>query len=294
MFKVILDCDNTMGVKRSDIDDGLTFGYLRAHPDVEILGLTCTFANNHEHVVYYNTKQMFEDLGITDVPFFRGGRNAEDYDSESVDFLVKTARENKGEINVIAIGSLCNIAGAYTKDPEFFDNIKHLYIMGGITEDLYLNGVLLNELNFTVDYKSAAKVIYNCKKMSVLSSQCTQDAFYGADEMDKLLAIDNNFIKYSMPIIRAWIKHITPQYGHRPVFINWDLCAAVYMIHKDWFEPKTVRVVKNEENMKKGLMQIDEDGKYSDDEVNLVDIPTKITNLKALNEEFYDMLSRLD
>ena len=35
-MKVILDCDNTMGVRKSDVDDGLTFAYLYAHPDVEV------------------------------------------------------------------------------------------------------------------------------------------------------------------------------------------------------------------------------------------------------------------
>ena len=63
-----------MGVRKSDVDDGLTFAYLYAHPDVEVLGITCTFANNNEHVVYYNTLQMLEDLEITDVPVLKGGR----------------------------------------------------------------------------------------------------------------------------------------------------------------------------------------------------------------------------
>ena len=71
-MKVILDCDNTMGVRKSDVDDGLTFAYLYAHPDVEVQGITCTFANNNEHVVYYNTLQMMEDLEITDVPVLKG------------------------------------------------------------------------------------------------------------------------------------------------------------------------------------------------------------------------------
>ena len=30
-MKVILDCDNTMGVRKSDVDDGLTFAYLHVH-----------------------------------------------------------------------------------------------------------------------------------------------------------------------------------------------------------------------------------------------------------------------
>ncbi len=62
MNKVILDCDNTMSVLRSDVDDGLTFMYLYAHPEVDLLGITTTFANNKLHVVYDNTLQMLKDL----------------------------------------------------------------------------------------------------------------------------------------------------------------------------------------------------------------------------------------
>ena len=121
-MKVILDCDNTMGVRKSDVDDGLTFAYLYAHPDVEVQGITCTFANNNEHVVYYNTLQMMEDLEITDVPVLKGGRTPGAYDSEAVNFLVDTVNKNPGEITVIAIGSMCNIAGAYTKDSSSYCN----------------------------------------------------------------------------------------------------------------------------------------------------------------------------
>ena len=95
-MKVILDCDNTMGVRKSDVDDGLTFAYLYAHPDVEVQGITCTFANNNEHVVYYNTLQMMEDLEITDVPVLKGGRTPGAYDSEAVNFLVDTVNKNPG------------------------------------------------------------------------------------------------------------------------------------------------------------------------------------------------------
>lgn len=293
MYKVILDCDNTMGIKRSDIDDGLTFAYLYAHPEVELLGITCTFANNHAHIVYYNTIQMLEDLNITDVPVFKGGRKPGDYDSDAVDFLLKAVSEQPGEIVVIAIGSMCNIAGAYKKDSQFFEKIDRLILMGGVLEPLYMNGVLCKELNFSVDYQSAASVIYNCPKLSIMSSQCTQDAVYGQKELDRIFALDNSFIHYAMPIIKEWIDYIGPGYGNRPVFINWDLCAAVYVLHPEWFEPNTVPVVKNADNLKTGWIQIDESGEYPDSEVNLVDIPTRILDVKALNEDFYVALRKL-
>lgn len=290
--KVILDFDNTMGVRKSDVDDGLTFAYLYAHDDIDLLGVTCTFANNAQHVVYANTVQMWEDLGITDVPIYKGGRFPESYDSDAVDFLVKSANEQPGEIVVIAIGSLCNIAGAYTKDPDFFKKIKRLIVMGGILEPLYLNGSLNKELNFSVDYKSAAKVIYNCPNLSILTAQCTQDAAYKIEDLEAMLDMDSRFMTWAKPILENWIVAINSLYGNRKVFINWDLCTAIYLTNPELFTTEPMRVCKKEENMKTGWLEIDH-GTLDDAEVNVVDIPTKIVDLETFNNLFYTMISKM-
>lgn len=290
--KVILDFDNTMGVRKSDVDDGLTFAYLYAHDDIDLLGVTCTFANNAQHVVYANTVQMWEDLGITDVPIYKGERFPESYDSDAVDFLVKSANEQPGEIVVIAIGSLCNIAGAYTKDPDFFKKIKRLIVMGGILEPLYLNGSLNKELNFSVDYKSAAKVIYNCPNLSILTAQCTQDAAYKIEDLEAMLDMDSRFMTWAKPILENWIVAINSLYGNRKVFINWDLCTAIYLTNPELFTTEPMRVCKKEENMKTGWLEIDH-GTLDDAEVNVVDIPTKIVDLETFNNLFYTMISKM-
>lgn len=291
--KVILDFDNTMGVRKSDVDDGLTFAYLYTHDDIDLMAVTCTFANNAQHVVYANTLQMWEDLGITDVPIFKGGRWPESYDSAAVDYLVQAANEAPGEITVLAIGSLCNIAGAYTKDPEFFNKIERLIIMGGIIEPLYLNGVLNNELNFTVDYKSAAKVIYNCPNLSILTAQCTQDAAYSLQDLEKMIQLDTEFMRWSKPILSAWIKSINALYGSRGVFINWDLCTAIYLTNPELFTTSDKRVCKIEDNMQTGFLQLDKEGVEDDDKVNVVDMPDKIIDLDKFNALFYEMVAKM-
>lgn len=291
--KVILDFDNTMGVRKSDVDDGLTFAYLYAHEDIDLLAVTCTFANNAQHVVYANTIQMWEDLNITNVPIYKGGRFPESYDSDAVDYLVKKVNDQPGEITILAIGSLCNIAGAYVKDCNFFKKIEKLIIMGGILEPLYLNGAQLNELNFSVDYKSAAKVIYNCPNLSILTSQCTQDAAYKIEDLELMLNMDTRFMKWAKSILEKWIISINAAYGNRKVFINWDLCTAVYLTNPELFTTENMRVCKIEENMKTGLLEIDH-GKLDDDQVNVVDIPTKIVDIEKFNTLFYQMVSKME
>lgn len=287
MKKVIYDCDNTLGVKRSDIDDGITFAYLYAHPDIELLGITCTFGNNSGPVVYYNTVQMLEDLDIADIPVFRGGREPREYNSEAVDFLVDRVNKYPGEITVIATGSLCNIAGAYEKENQFFNKIDSLIIMGGILEPLYLNGMPCNELNFSVDYESAYQVLLNCDKLTVMSAQCTRDAVYGVEDVKKLQ--NTKFINRFSNDILQWIDYINPQYGNRGIFINWDLCAAVYLTRPELFKAGSRRIVLSKENLKTGLLQEARGDECS--RVKEISIPAEIKNLSDFNSEFYSIMS---
>lgn len=52
-------------------------------------------------------------------------------EEEAVDALIRLAREHRGELSIVAIGPLTNIALAVQKDPEFAANVGHLYVMGG-------------------------------------------------------------------------------------------------------------------------------------------------------------------
>lgn len=293
MYKVVFDCDNTMGVFRSDIDDGLTFAYLYAHPDIYLMGVTCTFANNQEDVVYHNTLDMLRQLNIRDIAVFEGGKAPQDYDSAAVDFLVRTVDKNPNEITVLATGSLCNIAGAFKKDPEFFEKVRGIIVMGGILEPLYLNGILCNELNFSIDYRSAAEVIYHCNKLTIISSQCSQHAVFGEREIEQLCQQNTTFMKFSLPLIQRWIRFIAPAYGNRSVFINWDLCTAIYLTHPEFFHDTHKRVIKKEENLKTGWLETDETNSIANEHINLVTIPDTILDIDAFNADFFKTLSRM-
>ena len=48
-----------------------------------------------------------------------------------VEFLVRSAREHAGELEIVAIGPLTNIARAIEADSEFARNVKRIWMMGG-------------------------------------------------------------------------------------------------------------------------------------------------------------------
>ena len=290
MNKVILDCDNTMSVLRSDVDDGLTFMYLYQHPGVDLLGVTTTFANNKLHVVYDNTLQMLKDLNINDVKVLRGARTNEQLESEAADFLVEQADKYPGEIVVIAIGSLQNIYCAYLKDNDFFNKIKRLILMGGVTEPLYINGVHCRELNFSCAHVAAYNVLKYGKNISILSSQTTLQAWFGKEEINRIASKNNKLSKYLMPILKEWIDYIGARFKENG-FHNWDLVTAIYLTNPELFETVDYRISLSEENLKEGFIPEDIEGNA--EEYAIIDHPTKILDLDRFNDLFHKMLDGL-
>ena len=75
-----------------------------------------------------------------------------------VDALIELAAASPGEISIVAIGPLTNIAMAAVKDPAFVTNVKALYIMGG-SNNARGNITAAAEYNFYVD-PEAAKTVF--------------------------------------------------------------------------------------------------------------------------------------
>jgi purine nucleosidase len=77
----------------------------------------------------------------------------------AVDALLRLTSESPGELNIVAIGPLTNIAMAVVKDPSFPSRVKHLFIMGG-SNNARGNITAAAEFNFYVD-PDAAKIVFD-------------------------------------------------------------------------------------------------------------------------------------
>ncbi|ANF94720.1 nucleoside hydrolase [Paenibacillus bovis] len=79
-------------------------------------------------------------------------------DGHAVDFLIETVHRYPGEIHLLAIAPLTNIAMAIQKDPTIVPKIPHLYVMGG-TNNALGNITPAAEYNFYVDPEAAHIVL---------------------------------------------------------------------------------------------------------------------------------------
>jgi inosine-uridine nucleoside N-ribohydrolase len=304
MTKVILDCDNTLSVYRSDVDDGLTLMYLYAHEAIDLLGITTTFGNNALHVVHANTRQMLKDLNIDGIPVLIGARTPANLESEAVDYLVDQVDHTPGEIVILATGSLQNLYGAHLKDPDFFEKVKRLIVMGGTqspvpahtiphTKGLIklasrLTGAGLDELNFSCAPRAAFHVLNNGRNLSLMSTQLTLQAWFGEAEMERIRRKDNPLTHYLVPILERFVDDVYARYQSAWGFFNWDLTTAIYLTNPELFETRPYRAALSEKNLETGLVPEDRDG--SAEVSRIIDLPTRIINLRQFNQLFLEKL----
>lgn len=144
--KVILDTD--IG---SDIDDAVALAYLLANPECDLLGVTTVSGQAVERAKLTSALCM---AAGRDVPVFPGteaplkamqrqpvAKQAAVLDrwphrkrfpqGRAVDFIAETVRENPGEVTLLSIGPMTNVARLFMEHPEAARLLKSLVIMGG-------------------------------------------------------------------------------------------------------------------------------------------------------------------
>jgi len=116
----------------------------------------------------------------------------------AVDALVRLAREHRGELRIVAIGPLTNIALAVQKDPEFAANLGALYVMGG-SINARGNITPAAEYNIYVD-PEAADIVFSAGIADVVviswDPLTITDAVFDQSRIDRIAALDTPLSRF--------------------------------------------------------------------------------------------------
>ena len=175
---LILDVD-------TGIDDSLALLYAASSPDAELVAATCVSGNIDAHQVAINTRAVLELAGRTDVevalgreiPLVRalettpethgpqGLGHAEQpppsqpiSDRHAVDLILEEARRRPGEIMLVTLGPLTNLAVAVLREPGLPRLLKGYTLMGG-AYGVSGNTTPTTEWNIHCD-PEAAKIVF--------------------------------------------------------------------------------------------------------------------------------------
>ena len=125
-----------------------------------------------------------DGLGDAGIPASK--RKAEK--KQAAQALVDIANENPGEISLIAIGPLTNLATAVQLDPELPKKFKELTIMGGAILARG-NTNITAEFNVYADPEAAFIVFERWPKVRVLSWETTMGHVLTAENLDEIFAL---------------------------------------------------------------------------------------------------------
>lgn len=160
---IILDTD-------PGVDDAMAIAYALAHPDIDVLALTTVFGNTRVDATTRNALWLLDSFGAADIPVARGlavpsvqqpGPHSEHvhgadgignrYPREAdgslaaaarqahalpaPQYIVDSARQRPGEITLVAVGPLTNIAAALALEPALPSLVRSLVVMGGALDE---------------------------------------------------------------------------------------------------------------------------------------------------------------
>lgn len=231
--RILLDSDLTMGAMSSDgggteIDDGFAVAFALAHPGLVVDLITTVAGNGRVEHSTYLTRRLLAQLDHPEISVIGGAERPllreretpvatdfeipEDYRTESAsvpgvasDAIIDRAMAAPGELTMVCIGPLTNIASALQKEPKLAAALKEIVIMGGLfkghTHDLQEPG----EFNIWVDPDAARIVLESGAKLRFVGLDATLKVRLTEEHAARMEESGSPFGQDAARYARAWI-----------------------------------------------------------------------------------------
>lgn len=207
-----------------DIDDALALLLAMAGEEVELVGVSTVFENTAARAKIART--LLDMGGFSGVPVYAGeGKpiaartvygvpvdvarlpktytealfgHAEYKRTRAAEAMERAFTESDGDIDLVTLGALTNVAELIQKYPEAAKKIKGLYIMGGAAEKN------LNEFNLTCD-PEAADIVFSSKlPKRIVTLDVTFRCRFSAEQIARLADCGSEVVKTVMRMSALW------------------------------------------------------------------------------------------
>tara|TARA_B100000925_G_scaffold104424_1_gene77036 strand:+ start:64 stop:1011 length:948 start_codon:yes stop_codon:yes gene_type:complete len=269
MINIIFDTD-------PGVDDAFALLYALSHPNINVLGITTVFGNvpvetstknalilsemAHKGTIVYQGANKPLERKVTNYPSFIHGHDGlgdtnhpqSKFNASKLDaaqFIINEINVNFGNINLVAVGPLTNIANAIKQDPSIANKVNSLLIMGGS----WLAGGNITpvaEANIYNDPEAAEIVFKSGLPIIMVGLDVTHKVFLSQKDIDKLSSL-NNSGKFLEKISNIYIKFYKDTRNMDGCFFH-DATAVIAMTNPEFFKYKNARVYVSKDNLTRG------------------------------------------
>ncbi|QYJ86197.1 nucleoside hydrolase [Shewanella mesophila] len=287
--KIILDTD-------PGIDDAMAILFAEAHPKIELKAITTVYGNATIDNATHNALFLKEKYGFSaDVakgavkPIVRppvgptvvvhgetgfGDVHAPKTLTTQADprpayqYIIDTVKAEPGEITLVAVGPLTNLALALEAEPEIVSLVKEVVVMGGAfgVNDHRGNVTPYAEANIHDDPHAADKVFTASWPVVVIGLDVTEESFFTREYLDRLRDDAGEVGQFIWDISRYYLKFYSEKVGLEGCHVH-DPSAIAYVIDPTLFTLREgpIRVVTDGPAEGHTIQKFD-DRKYLHDE----------------------------
>lgn len=245
-MKVILDTD-------PGIDDALAFILLKAMPEVELQAITVTHGNTNVEKCTTNTLKLVELLGMQEIPVAMGADQplvkalsvAEETHGDTglghavlpsptttivannaANLIIEIVNANPGEITILCIGPVTNLALALLKEPSLRKKIKNVVSMAG-TIHYPGNATPSSEYNVFCDPESFDILLRSGIDLTIVPLDVTYQCLFTKDHVARLNGAREDIRNFIDRSTAFYMEFHAEYQGIQGCAINDPLAAAI-------------------------------------------------------------------
>ena len=253
--KIIIDSD-------PGVDDTMAIFFALCSPELDVVGLTTIFGNVHTHLATKNALRLLEIAERPDIPVAHGADNAltrlyegpvpfvhgEDgqgniflpdpkisaVNIRAAQFIVEQLRNSPGEITLVPVGPLTNIALALRLEPRITEWVDEVVLMGG-NALVPGNASPAGEANIRNDPEAADLVFGADWKVTMVGLDVTLKVHMTPDHIVAYATHNNPMSQHISKIVPHYQNYFESHYPAKGIFVH-DSTAIAYVIDPSLFK----------------------------------------------------------
>ena len=252
--KIIIDTD-------PGVDDAMAILFAFQSPELEVVGLTTIFGNVHTNLGTQNALRLVEFAGFPEVPVAHGAElplvvsldyvadfvhgtdglgninspppQGQPQPKSAAEFIIEMVMNNPGEITLVPVGPLTNLALALALEPRIAQNVAEVVIMGGAVT---VNGNVTPaaEANIIHDPHAADVVMRAGWPLTLVGLDVTMKTVMNDDFLQRIGDSGSYIGRFIYNISRFYRAFHNDAYGLNGIHTH-DPAAIAYVIDSSLF-----------------------------------------------------------